>query len=346
MNVLPSEVNPIIVDIETTGLTATSQITAIGIVHDTEYTVLFNGTLNASTVETELRTHSDVSDTATLTAISHDTERQLLLDFERILDEIIVEDTDVITFFNGYHTYKQSFDYPMLQTRAFANNTVNPLKNKPLFDISTVIENVSILKTESITVEDAFKGRGGLNKSPVIQFADELEQYYTEYLYEKYDELEIESARKQLIEDDVDVSELSSTELTEIEAHGLLVQNWSTGSTKSDVVDALETVEPIFQLEAVDEFIINWFDENDFETPLKDPSSLSEIYDVLKSLRGVDSDSIDPLDSDGEKAVEAFEEERYDDLIRHLLNDLVMTRYITEFGLDACVCSDFHVKTV
>lgn len=345
MNVLPSEVNPVVVDIETTGLTATSEITEIGITQQTNYTILLNGEINNSTrIKQKLLEHTDVADTATLTTITYDSERQLILDFERVIDEIVIDDTDVITFFNGYHSYKQSFDYPMLQTRAFANNTVNPLKDKPLFDISTVIENVSILKTESITVEDAFKGRGGLNKSHVIRFAEELEQHYTEHLYEKYDQLQVESVRKQLTEDDV--TELSQTEITEVEAHGLLVENWSDGSTKSDVVDALETIEPIFQLETVEEFISNWFDENDFDTPLKDASSLSDIYRVLKSLRGVDGNSIDPLDSDGEEAVEAFEDERYEELTLHLLNDLVMTEYITEFGLEACVGSDFHVKNV
>jgi hypothetical protein len=345
MNVLPSDVHPIIVDIETTGLTATSQITAIGIAHDTEYTILFNGTLNTSPVETELRTHSDVSDTATLTALSYDTEQQLLLDFERILDEIVVEDTDVITFFNGYHSYKQSFDYPMLQTRAFANNTGNPLMDKPLLDISSIIENSSILKTESITVEDAFKGRSGLNKSYVLDFADELEQFYTAYLYEEYDELEIESVRKRL-EDESFETVVSDVAITEVEAHGLLTQNWSEGSTKSDVVSALETVEPIFQIDAVNEFILDWFEQKDFDIPLTDASSLSDIYTVLKSIRGEEPDSIDPLGCDGEKAVDAFEQEQYTDLTLHLLNDLVMTSYVTDFGLNACVGSDFHVQQV
>lgn len=348
----PSEINPIILDIETTGLTADSKITAIGLYYNGEFTIIMNGysdIASSLSIANTIATHSDVPDSPIVEPIECSSEEQLLEKLLFALKQIATETEDVVTMFRGYRTYQSGFDYPMIQTRAHANSVANPLKECSIWDVSETIENVSILERESLTVEDAFAGRGGLNKSYVVEFADELESFYRSYLTDQYDSEEITAVEETIQElSDPTPAEILSqreTPLSQRELAGLLESDWTSGSRKSDIIDSLDVIEPIFEIPTVRAFILDWFDENDFTIPTAKQESLEDIYTVLKELEGENPDSIDPLE-DSSEAIEAYENENYTDLIAHLCNDLIMTSYLAQFAIKSSVHSDFHIKTV
>jgi len=356
-------------DLETEGFTVTDRVTAAGFKLGELFAlyVLLPDDVSESDVgvteeslETALGEHDEVDD-PTVNLTFCESENDVVVGIKQWLDSNIRPHQHVLATFNGYNRHG-GFDYKMLaQATHYANDVEeNPLKGRMHVDLMQYFDKRSpIINTtvEEIAL-DSITGRS-LNKKPQGELADELENTFNQYLFEQYGVDEVNAARKSLqtryeqIFDAMDepdkgkaldkAVETVDSELTDVEVRGLFADDWGAGN-KGDTEETLELIEPVLELDFIQQAAAQWFKRQGMELPTTTRSTLDGVYDILQSPRGeTEGDSIDPFNGDSEKAVTAFEEGELEDLLLHLADDLIMTSYLSTVMKQQCPQDKFRI---
>lgn len=330
----PDDVEPVVVDVESTGLVERDKITLVGVMSvsgslfDYSLTVTIYSTkpFDTKPVEETVQSHTDVA-SADVSLVECPSEKELLDGVRSALETHASQSKNVVAGYNFKSRKGNGFDFNKL---ADATNRVqlqsgerfeHPVSGHAvvdLYDVLVAYGDTGLTTSESLTV-DSLSSRGMLNAGELDKFADAMEERFKSEVTERYDE---------------DVPE-------EIE-NGLTVSDWSSGSRKKDTISSLKRVEPVLELPFIQDAITEWLDENGFDTPTESAGSLEEYYE-LKRVYNSSTYYFDPLES-SEDCIDEFESGNVSDVVLHNIQDMLMAYTLFDM-LDIPSC-DFRVHEI
>lgn len=354
-NITPNDVNPVVFDLETTGLQIDDEITVAGFMRRLNYDnediykiIMFLSTTDLDNVEklenniqNEMESHPKIQLPVNVSIHTVESESKLVQKISDSVGGIVKDENDVLTTFNGYN-YRSGFDYAVLSNAVHFSDTVqeHPFRNLAHVDLMDYVVHRDLfnLTTQEISVDSMYKS---FNSTPFKELVSHIEDTFDKNIVEKYDISTVEDIEIKLNElmesyDNMSSGEKIQKAVSEIDSDipreeliGMSTTGWVC-SNKGDTADELRNVSAILELPYIESEIESYYTEEGEELPTVDKTTLDGIYDVLVTRGDGESYSVDPLDGDSSKAPEAYYNGDYEDLCLHLADDLWMTLYTSE----------------
>lgn len=362
-------------DAITASATELVQVEGVGTTLADRIVDAFDTATDADSLEETVQTHNDVDDLDVDLTLVGD-EAELVDSFTKTIQDNFIDEYHVFTTFNGYSRYS-GFDFKMLSQAGFyAGLSEHPLNGYGHIDLKTIFDDRDVFNTRVKELSaDALSKT--FNASPLDEIVEHLQNALFDHVREKA--INLNDIKKQLdnitrqilkeLDSDTELNtealnraistmdcELSDAELAGIvsplvridDLSGKVELEWNGGSRKKDTVERLEVLDEFGTLnhDAVVEAMESWCNQNDREFPSNTRSTLDGIYDAVQTRGQESGDSVDPLNGNSGRVPTAFDNGNLDDVLLHLADDLLKTRFLSNVMRYSCPSDEFRVTVL
>lgn len=318
------------------------------------------------TVENDLtedvREHEEVDELEVSLTLAQD-ESELIRNMNKDIQDNFIDEYNVFTTFNGHSRYG-GFDYKMLaQASYYADFSEHPLNGYGHIDLKTILDDRDVFNTQVREISaDALSS--SFNAKPLEEVVSRLQSEFLRHVDNLINNTrEIQSeltqihnrVKRELEEDDMYSKEALDIALDTYDSNisdailaGLVIDQWAGGSRKKDTTKRLAILEAFdtLNLDPVVDAMDEWCSENDETFPSDTRSSLDGMYHAIKTRGNDKADSIDPLNEMSGLVPESFDNGQLEDVILHLADDLIKTRYLSEVMRFSCPSDEFRVTVL